>query len=104
MGEFDRPFAAGLDKLRNPRLFHFDHGGMAMPKGERHGKEEFEFGAALPHFDPRLVQRVATKQRRIGRDLLEIAADGDGFGYDFAVVENEDGYPQQRIDRREFGG
>ena len=53
--------------------------GWLWRKASAIGKKKLQFGAALPHFHARLFERIAPEQRRIGLDLLEIAADRHGF-------------------------
>jgi hypothetical protein len=62
-----------------------------------------QFQPALPHLGPRYAERAAPEQRRLGLDLLEIAADGDGFGQDRAIVQFENRQPLQRIAAAHFG-
>jgi hypothetical protein len=57
-----------------------------------------KFDTAVPHFNRGDVERPAAKQRRIGLQRLEIAANGDRFGDRGSVVENKRGEPLHRID------
>jgi hypothetical protein len=53
----------------------------------------------LPHLDLGLAERTAAEQRRLGVQFLEVAADGDGFGEDCAIVKFEHRQALQRIAR-----
>ena len=61
-------------------------------------KGDLEFHPALPHLDAgRLLRLAAAHQRRLGLDLLEVAADGDRLGDERAVVEFEDRNATHRV-------
>ena len=62
-----------------------------------------QFQAPVPHFDLGYLQCPAPEQRRIGVELLEIAADRDRFRDRDAVVEYQHRHALDRIDRGEGG-
>ena len=74
---------------------------MAVGVGDMDEKIQFE--PPLPHFHPGAFQRSGSKQRRGRVEMLEIAADGDGFSDDLAVIEHQRRGPAQRVHGR-IGG
>ena len=77
--DFSSCWGGGLAPFRNLRLLHLDHGRMQVTKHRRDGVQQAEFDTALPHFDTGTLQRAAAEERRIGKQFLEIATDGDRF-------------------------
>ena len=70
--------------------------GMGVTIGLRDREQQVELGLALPHLDFGALARAGPEQRGLGMQLLEIAADGDRFGDEVAVVEFERGHALER--------
>ncbi len=75
------------------------HPRMQVPEHLSDPQHQVQFDAPLPHLDARDFERGSAEQGRLGMQGLEIAANGNGFGENGAVVEFERRDPLQRIDR-----
>src|SRR6185295_11205063 len=85
--EFRNARLVGIRPCRHLRHLHLLHGWMRVAKDVRHRRQKMLLDPTLPHLDARDLERAAAEQRRLGLQLLEIAADRDRLGDHRAIVE-----------------
>src|SRR5215213_7835763 len=96
--ELDDPRLVGLAPGGDLRHLHLGHRRVEVAENRRDRAEQAELEAPLPHLDTSPLERAGAEQRRLGMQLLEIAADRDRLADHGPVVELEGRSALQRID------